>query len=221
MPEFFKAVTPDLTDFFPVRVSYKIGATITHPDPAEAPELYKPGLLHATSDPSAALVGGSWPCRLLIVEGEPLVSGSYMHGFVELEVLREVEAHRALGPNGEDVAGLIERARRMTADELQRLALAASAARDAARDADREAASYAATYAAGLAVGWAGNYVIEHTVLAALVRDLIPREDYNILCRPWRDVIGPPHERVAQLMADHRAAADSGIDETRADPVAT
>jgi hypothetical protein len=84
-------------------------------------------------------------------------------------VVRELPAHLALGPNGETVAALIERARTITPDEAERLNAAWNAARDAAR--------YAAWYAA------------RDATLALVVKDLITPDQFNTLYGPWASVM--------------------------------
>ena len=77
-------------------------------------------------------------------------------------VTAEVDAWQALGPQGREVAAIIDRARMLTTDELRQLGAARNAAWNAARDA----------------------------ALATLVRDLITPKQYDLLMAPWRTVIG-------------------------------
>lgn len=55
----------------------------------------------------------SWPCRVFEVEKDA-VTGE--------ETSKEVEAHCVFGPNGEAVAGMIERIQSFTEDDIARLA---------------------------------------------------------------------------------------------------
>lgn len=145
MPEFFKAVRSDLTSFYDGTTAWDIGKTVSIPPRARRKTLCRPGLLHASDEPAETLIGGSWPCRLLVVEGEP-VAGPERHkfGFHELVVVREVESHLALGPNGVQVARFIESCGSLAAEQARELAAAWNAARLAAWDAARAAAGLAA-----------------------------------------------------------------------------
>jgi hypothetical protein len=77
-------------------------------------------------------------------------------------------AHEVFGPQGEQVAALIERLQRLTPEE----ALAVAAAWDAAWDAARSAAWDAA---------------------GVLVRDVLDPEHYRTLTGPAASVLGPLH----------------------------
>ena len=85
----------------------------------------------------------------------------------------ELPAPEVFGPQGAHVVALLERARRLTPDEASALGAALDAALGAARGA-----------AWGAACGAACGLV---------VRDVITTEDYDILTRAWRTVIGPIH----------------------------
>ncbi len=186
MTIYYKATRPDGTDFYNGTVDY---AAICGTGES-LPEL--PGgdvctnrVYHASDVATETLIGGSWPCRLFEVEGLPTDQRRHKFGFATLAVVCEVEAHRALGPNGEAVAELIERASELTGDEVQRLA----AAWDAARYAARDAARYAARYAAWDAAWDAARDAARDAALALVVRDLITDDQFNMLYGPWRDVI--------------------------------
>lgn len=60
--------------------------------------------LSASDIPSEAIIGGSWPCRLFLVEGESLKQHNHKHSFLQLEVIEELPAWQALGENGQQVA---------------------------------------------------------------------------------------------------------------------
>ena len=96
------------------------------------------------------------------------------------------KAVRPDGPQGAEVAAIIERARRLTGDEASRLIAAQrvewyaawAAARDASWDVVRDAT-------------WAAvRYVVRDILMATLTRDLITPEQYDTLMAPWREVIG-------------------------------
>src|SRR5690606_19006656 len=125
--------------------------------------------------------GFRWPCRLFRVRGVGRAMTATdlpnKRGFLSIDVIEELPAHEAFGPQGEHVVALIERAARLTRDEEVQLAAsrakaasaavndASYAAWDAAEDAGREAAAYTAWIAARYAAGVAAR--------ALVVRDLI------------------------------------------------
>ena len=210
MTTYFKATRPNGTDFRTGKVKYEVGKRV-RPLPHDGErELCGPGYLHASDTPSETLVGGSWPCRLFKVEGEPAVGFSrcYPHkgGFKQLTVVREIEAWRALGPNGREVAELIDRAGRLTGEEIDKLdaawraarraprvaarVAAQVAARDAARYAARDAASDAARVAARAAARGTARDAASDAAAALVVRDLIYEEYFNTLHGPWKAAVG-------------------------------
>ena len=143
----------------------------------------------------------------------------HKYGFFELHVEREIEAWRALGPNGQEIVAYIEAlkgldvATRTAAWDATRTAAAWDAARNAAAwDAARNAAAwYAAWYAAAWdaarnAAAWyaawyavrdvARNasrysviYAARYAALALCVRDLISDKHFATLYAPWEPVI--------------------------------
>ena len=150
MSSYYKATRPDGTDFYTGTVDY--GAALASGDTirldSDETEFPGPGWLHLATVPTEC-DGMTWPCRLFEVEPVGDVHhGTYKIGCREVRVLRELPAHEAFGPQGEQVAALIERARCLTAAEIKRLHAAWYAARAAARDAARDAAWDAAWYAA-------------------------------------------------------------------------
>ena len=186
MSSYYKATRPDGTDFYTGTVDY--GAALASGDTirldSDETEFPGPGWLHLATVPTEC-DGMTWPCRLFEVEpvgefhrgeGHP-----YKIGCREVRVLRELPAHEAFGPQGEQVAALIERARCLTAAEIKRLHAAWYAARAAARYTAWDAAGYAAGDAAGYAA-W-----------SLVARDLISTDAYDTLTRPWGEVIGPIH----------------------------
>jgi hypothetical protein len=135
-------------------------------------------------------------------------------GFRQLTVVREIDAHLALGPNGRYVAGVIERTRRVTYAEVAALRAARGAAwdaardvawdaawdatrdgawdavRNAARDAVRDAVRDAARDATWGAAWDAARGAAWDAALALLVRDLISKEHFDCLYGLWARVIG-------------------------------
>jgi hypothetical protein len=169
---FFKATRPDGTDFYSGTVAYRVGETVSVFESARrrTAKCCTDSVLHASTVPVETLIGGKWPCRLFEVTGRPVAEEGHKRGFRKLTVLREIDAHLALGPQGEHLAALIQRAGGLSA--------AGAAAGDAARDAAREAAREAAR--------------------ALVCRDLITptgftQDHYDTLTRPWASVIGPVH----------------------------
>ena len=202
---YYKAVRPDGTSFHdrsfrwlpesgPVE-----GHTVTHPTASTVGE-------HASSYLSVSVTptdctGMRWPCRLFevmpageVVTPEP-DSLPNKRAAVAWQIVRELPATDALGPQGVQVAALIERADRLTDVEARRLFDAWDAAMGAewhpaktaafAVDAARTTAEDTVWAAVHVAAGDAG--------LALVVRDLISVEHYDALTGPWRTIIGPIH----------------------------
>ena len=210
---YYKATRPDGTSFADGETRWVVGEVTSLAEDERRTTLCKAGVLHASKEPGESLVGGSWPCRLFEVEpvGKVITSPSHPHkvGAHEWRVIRELPAWMALGPNGEAVADLIESVRRLTADEISRLAAAWeaawdaawAAARDAAWDAAWEAARDAAWEAAWDAArdaardadwdaAWyAAWYAARAATLALVVKDLITPEQFDLLYGPWASVM--------------------------------
>ncbi len=203
---FWKATRQDGLDFFTGTVDYAAALESGEPLPELTGDGEFPGntWYHAATVPTEC-VGMSWPCRLFEVEPVGDVHRDEKHphkvGARSLRVLREVEAHRVFGPQGEQVAALIERVKTLTPEEARRLDAERDAAREwaryvasrAARHAARYATRYAASDAARRAAWYATRYAASDAAGALLVRDLIPTEQYDILTGPWRRDIGPIH----------------------------
>jgi hypothetical protein len=211
---YWKATRLNGTDFYTGTVDYAAALASGEPLPelSGAVAFPGPGWYHLATVPTEC-VGMSWPCRLFEVEpaddlGDHRPRGAYKVGATSVRVLREIDAHGALGPQGVQVAAIIERCATLTADEVSRLNAAWDAARgtargttwdaawDAAWDATRvaarvaawDAALYAAARDAALGAAW-----------GLLLRDLIgqhpgwDQDAYDLLTGPWRDAIGPIH----------------------------
>ncbi len=161
---FYKATRPDGTSFHDQKTTWTVGETVSVTPPRQV-KLCGGGVLHASDAPGETLLGGSWPCRLFEVEGEPSAHQDHKYGFHELTVIRELPAWQALGPNGEVVEAHIEKCKTVTPEQVDRLNAAWGAARNAARNA-------------------AGN-----SALALLVRDLITPEQFDVLYGPWASVM--------------------------------
>jgi len=216
---YWKATQPDGTDFHTGTVDYaaalESGVPVTAPVIGLANDHRFPGpkWLHLATVPTEC-VGMSWPCRLFEVEpvGDVLMASAHPHkiGATAVRVLREIEAHRVFGPQGVQVAALIERCATLTADEVSRLYAATPgtargvATRDAtrgiARGTARVAAWGAALYAATPDTAWgAARGAALGAAWGLLLRDLIGKhpgwdqDAYDLLTGPWRQEIGPIH----------------------------
>src|SRR5574343_2028158 len=146
MTEYYKATRPDGTDFYTGTVNYAAALTSGEPLPelsGDAMEFPGPGWYHLATVPTEC-VGMEWPCRLFEAEpvGDVFMDNGHRYkiGCMSVRVLREIEAHRVFGPQGEQVAALIERCRTSSAAEADRLAAARYAALDATLDAALDAA---------------------------------------------------------------------------------
>ena len=204
MTVFYKATRPDGTDFYTGTVDYAAALASGEPLPELPGDVAfpGPGWYHLATVPTEC-VGMSWPCKLYEVEpvGSVHTDTGHPHkiGTTSVRVLREVDAHLALGPQGEHVAALIERCRSLTGDDLDRLYAARVATQDTARIAVRIAAWDAARDFAWDTARDTARDAARVAALGLLCRDLIGRhpgwdqDAYDLLTGPWRDVIGPIH----------------------------
>ena len=177
-----KATRPDGTDFATGTTRPVLGKWMLRIEGRL--ELCERGY-HVSDAVAETLIGGSWPCRLFEVEIAEDVPAEHIEGHKRVvhtyRPIRELPAWQALGPNGESVAALIDRAGTLTPEEAGRLfrawndtrTAAVYATRDATRDAARNAADYAALAAA----------------VALVVRDLITPEQFETLYGPWASVM--------------------------------
>lgn len=222
---YWKATRPDGTDFHTGTVDYaaalESGVPVTAPVVGLADDHSFPGprWLHLATVPTEC-VGMSWPCRLFEVAptddlGWDRPRHEYKVGATSVRVLREIDAHVALGSQGVQVAALIERCATLTEDDVRRLdaawdaalyatwdatwSAARGAAWGAAWPADRDAAWEAAWEAARGTALDAAWITARDAVRGLLLRDLIGQRPgwdqgaYDLLTGPWRQVIGPLH----------------------------
>ena len=210
MTTYYKAVRPDGTDFFSGKVRWlppvgeplpEGGLIVLHPT-ATTPSFGNDAAYYlSVSTEPADCTGMQWPCRLALVEAADAAVWTPdatalpdKRAAVIWLVTAEVDAWQALGPQGREVAAIIDRARMLTADELRQLTAAWGAARGAARDAARVAARVAARDAARDAARVAARFAAwgaaRDAALATLTRDLITGNQYDLLMAPWRTVIG-------------------------------
>jgi hypothetical protein len=150
---YYKATRPDGTDFNTGMVDYaralRDGAELFHPTRMVRND---PSTYFSVSIAPADCTGMRWPCRLFRVEpvGRVLRNDGLPNKRCcsRLRVIEELDPTLALGPDGAEVAALIERAKRLTYDEAQQLDAALGAAWGAARGAALGAARGAAWDAA-------------------------------------------------------------------------
>lgn len=219
---YYKAVRPDGGSFHRREFKWNLepGGITTHPDyvvdadgfPANGRDA---GFYLSVAAVPTDCTGMSWPCRLLAVEpvGDVWTPDAGVlpnkRAGMAFRTVRELSATDALGPQGVQVAALIDAARALDKPAVDRLVaawdaagadriaagaawVAAGAARVAAWDA--AGAARAARVAAWGAAGAARVARVAAWVAAGLiVRDLISAEHYDALTRPWRTVIGPIH----------------------------
>ena len=124
---FYKATRPDGTDFYTGTVDYAAALASGDPTPALSGtgEFPGEGWYHLATVPTEC-VGMLWPCRLFEVEPvgerrEDTQNHPYKVGCAAVRVVREVDGHVALGPQGAEVAALIEKSATLTADDVRRL----------------------------------------------------------------------------------------------------
>ena len=197
MTTYYKAVRPDGTDFRTGTVRWLPpvgdpmpggGMVVTHPTSRKRTDGGADGYL-SVATVATECTGMRWPCRLALVEAADAAVWTPnatalpdKRAAVIWLVTAEVDAWQVLGPQGREVAAIIDRVRMLTTDELRQLTAAWFAAWDATRDATWDAARSAAQSATQGAA--------RDAALATLVRDLITPKQYDLLMAPWRTVIG-------------------------------
>ena len=148
MTTYYKAVRPDGTDFFSGQVRWlppageplpEGGLIVRHPT-ATTPSLGEDAAdyLSVSTEPTDC-TGTGWPCRLARLEAVDTAVWTpnatalpNKRAAVVWRVVAEVDAWQALGPQGREVAAIIDRARMLTTDELRQLGAARVAAWGAA-----------------------------------------------------------------------------------------
>ena len=217
MLSYYKCVRLDGTDFYSGTVQWAPpegheGEWIVHHPTATKIGTSASSYLSVSTVPTDC-VGMEWPCRLFEVEAVGDVEPDHYFRTkvvgLEFKIVRELDSHIALGPLGEQVAALIDRAARLTGSEMNQLStawagavdaawgisgtVARGAAMDAAADAVRDIPMDATADAAMDATTDAAMDAAADADWGLLVRDLISTEHYDTLTRPWRTVIGPIH----------------------------
>lgn len=223
MDYYYKATRPNGTDFYTGTVLYEVGKRTVHPTSKKRTKDDPSTYLSVSTVPTDC-TGFRWPCRLFRVEGVGRAMTSTdlpnKRAFLAVDVVEELPPHMVFGPQGEHVAALIERAGRLTSDEVKQLVAARGTALNAAawftardtawfeaRDTALNAAWVAAWDATWDAAGdadwdtaaWAAaREVAGDTAMALVVRDLVgsngfTQAHYDSLTGPWRTVVGPVH----------------------------
>ena len=219
MTIFFKSTRLDGTDFYSGQVDYASALASGEPLPELSGdvEFPGPGWYHLATVPTEC-VGMSWPCRLFEVEPADDLGGDrprheHKVGATSVRVLREIDAHVALGPQGVQIAAFIERCATLTADDVRRLVGAWVGARGTAWDTAWDAAwvgawvgargtAWVATLDAAQGTAWVAT---RDATRGLLLRDLIGQRPgwdqaaYDLLTGPWRRTIGPIHPDDAEM----------------------
>lgn len=206
MTTYYKAIRPDGTSFADSTFRWlpedgRIptgGHLVKHPKPARHfgphSQATASRYLSLSVEP-ADCTGFRWPCRLLVVEpvGTVRDDDRYPHKrrVIAARVVGEIQAWRALGPNGRDVTAFLDLLGKLSGEQWAAALTAAWAAAgaaawvvawDAAWEAARDAARAAAREAAR-GVVWA---VARDAAQALVVRDMIGAEHFATLTAPMR-----------------------------------
>ncbi|AOT24451.1 hypothetical protein FDH10_gp38 [Propionibacterium phage Doucette] len=221
-PRFFKAVTLYGTDFHTGTVPWlpadgapvpEGGWLVEHSHPGQVGSWDAIGYLSAATVETDC-TGFQWPARLLSVEPvgdmwtpqpEKFPRKRAAHAW---RVIGELPAWQLLGPQGREVAAIIEQAADLDSTQIKELSDAWGAAWGAARDAALGAALGAARNAAlgaarnaalGAALGAAQDAALgaaQDAIRGLLVLDLEP-DAAEILLAPWVSVMGRSWEVTA------------------------
>ncbi|WP_230955100.1 hypothetical protein, partial [Propionibacterium freudenreichii] len=151
---FFKAVGPDGTDFHTGTVPWlppdgtpipEGGWLVEHPHPGDV-GIWDAGFYLSVSTVETDCKGFRWPARLLLVEPVGDVWTPHPEKFPRKRaahawrVVEELPAWQLLGPQGREVAAIIEQAAHLASTQIEGLAATQDAVRDAAWDAAWDAA---------------------------------------------------------------------------------
>lgn len=122
---FYKTTRLDGTDFRTGAFDYAaaLGSTLSV-SAAPRPRCHTGSVLHASAEPTEALNGGAWPCRLFAVEGRPVARNARTRGFFALHVTDELDARLALGPNADEVTAVLRCTATLTPRQATQLATA-------------------------------------------------------------------------------------------------
>jgi hypothetical protein len=207
MEQYYKAVRPDGTSFYDQRTGWEIGKITRHPSADLDNHDGDPDRYLSVSVSPTDCTGFRWPARLFRVapvRGHKVITPDVFglpnkRASDAWEPVEELPAHRLFGPQGVQVAALIDRSRSLTTSEIDAFVAARDAARDAAWDVAWDAARDAARDAAWDAARDAAWDVAWDAAGALTVRDLISTWHYDTLTRPWRQVVGRIHPEDAEV----------------------
>ena len=91
---FYKLAREDGWDFYTGNtINYRenIGKVVKCPNPDPKMGVCSAGVIHASKSPNECFVGASIPCSAYKVKGKPTCGDETKYGFIELEVLEEIE----------------------------------------------------------------------------------------------------------------------------------
>ena len=205
MITYHKALRPDGTSFHDPTFQWgtEPGDVTVHPHP-DLLSTDAADWLSASTE-AANCTGFQWPCRLFEVEpvGEVVPRSWSKVSAASWRIVRELPAHRALGPNGRVIVAFLDRLRTVTDEQLDALdavwwdawtAAAANvlAARDAARLAAWDATPWAAREAARDATRWVvrGVAAVGNVALALTVWDRISPDHRTTITALVRAALG-------------------------------
>jgi hypothetical protein len=152
MEQYYKAVRPDGTSFYNQHTGWELGKITRHPSADLDNHDGDSARYLSVSVSPTDCTGFRWPARLFRVapvRGHKVIAPRpYLlpnkRASDAWKPVEELPAHQLFGPQGVQVAAVIDRSRSLTASETDRL----DAARDTARNAARNAAWNAARNAA-------------------------------------------------------------------------
>ena len=196
MTYYYKAVRPDGKDFYTGTVQWAVepGEIVRHPTSTLPPDEWSSAgdYLSVATVPTDC-TGMGWPARLFEVEpvdGYPVTSPSpanfpHKRAATAWRVVREVESHIALGPQGGVLVEFLDALGDLTEGEVKAMVATRNASRtntwvawDAARD-----VAYTTRNAAWIAAwaAWiAAHAAIRDAVLALVVADLVGQHGLTI-----------------------------------------
>ena len=218
---YYKATRMDGTDFYTGKIDY---TRVPLPQMSGQGEFPGAGWLHLATTPTEC-VGASWPCRLFEIEPDNYAQvyqdKSHPHkiGTTKAFVTREIESWKFFGPQGKEVVALVERAKKLSAEDCKKLdsaldsawASAWDSARTSAWDSARDSAwasawtsAWDSASASARTSAWDSAWTSALASAGLVSRDLIGKgkftqEQYDILTIPWRTAIGPIHPDDAPL----------------------
>ena len=215
---YYKAVRPDGKDFYSGTVQWAVepGEIVHHPTSTLPPDEWSSAwdYLSVATVPTDC-TGTGWPARLFEVEpvdGHPVTSPSpanlpHKRAATAWRVVREVESHLALGPQGEVLVEFLDALGDLTEGEVKAMVATRNASRtntwvawDAARD-----VAYTTRNAAWIAA-WAVSHAVHadirgaarDAVRALVVADLVGQHN---LTREHLDTLTAPARTVPRLAA--------------------